>query len=149
MSRTPYPYYKENGSRYKFISSGRRAIEKVVEFTPTRLKNVYNLGFGDLLPNGEMDDTAKSNNGDIIKVFATVISILEDFTETHPSLKIVFWGSTLERTKIYNRIIKTYYQSFSKIFVVSGATDAKGRSEEVIYNPSDTCFYSVFFVKRI
>jgi hypothetical protein len=50
MSRTPYAYYKENGSRYKFISSGKRAIEKVVEFTPTTLKNVYNLGFGDLLP---------------------------------------------------------------------------------------------------
>jgi hypothetical protein len=76
MSRTPYAYYKENGSRYKFISSGKRAIEKVVEFTPTTLKNVYNLGFGDLLPNGEMDDTANSNNGDIIKIFATVVNIL-------------------------------------------------------------------------
>jgi len=149
MSRTPYAYYKESGTRYKFISSGKRAIEKVVEFTPTTLKNVYNLGFGDLLPNGEMDDTANSNNGDIIKVFATVINILQDFTEANPSFEIGFSGSTFERTKIYNRIIKTYYQSFSKIFIVSGLTEVKGELKEVVYDPLGTCFYAAFFVKRI
>jgi hypothetical protein len=35
--------------------------------------NLYNLGFGDLLPDGKIDDKVTSNNGDIIKVLSTVI----------------------------------------------------------------------------
>src|SRR5204863_2541814 len=120
MNHSPYPYNRLPISRYTFISTGKRPIEKVIEFTPTRIENVYNLGFGDLLPNGKIDDTANSNNGDIVKVFATVIDILRDFTQQNPSFKILFLGSTSHRTLLYNRIVKTYYQSFSKIFVVTG-----------------------------
>ncbi len=58
------------------VSIGKRDIIKSVEFTPTLKSNVYNLAFGDTLPNGELDDTTVSNNGDIIKIFATVIDIL-------------------------------------------------------------------------
>lgn len=98
MKNPPYEFSKELLHRYKFTSSGKRDIDKVVEFTPMSRSDVYNLAFGDRLPNGEIDDKANSNNGDIIKIFATVIDILQDFTEENPSFKVMFLGSTPLRT---------------------------------------------------
>lgn len=72
MAQIPYSYNRVHPYGYIFISSGNRDILKAVQFTPKSTKNVYNLAFGDLLPNGDIDDKANSNNKDIIKVFATV-----------------------------------------------------------------------------
>ncbi len=106
MNKASYLYRRELSTRYRFLSIGRKPIEKIVEFTPLALKNIYNLGFGDLLPNGEIDDKTNSNNSDIIKVLSTVINIIKDFTEENPELKIAFIGSTKERTALYQRILK-------------------------------------------
>jgi hypothetical protein len=40
------------------------------------------MGFGDRLPDGSIDDTANSNNGDIVKVLATVIAVLKDLARS-------------------------------------------------------------------
>jgi len=48
MSTEPYLYEREVSTRYRFLSIGRKPVEKIVEFTPLAVKNVYNLGFGDL-----------------------------------------------------------------------------------------------------
>jgi len=99
MSSTPYPYNRKLSTRYTFISIGNRSIHKVVEFTPTSV-DLYNLGFGDLLPDGKVNDTINSNNGDIVKVLATVVQIIKDFTKEYPHVKVVFTGSTNERTML-------------------------------------------------
>lgn len=149
MARSPYKYNKEDAYRYTFISSGKRDIEKVVEFTPTSVKNIYNLGFGDSLPNGEIDDIVNSNNGDIVKIFATIIDILQDFTEQNPSFIILFLGSTPRRTALYNRILKTYYQSFSKKFKITGIVKTNEGNVQVPFDPMSTNLYYSFLIKRI
>jgi hypothetical protein len=53
-----------------------------VDFTPTSIKNLYSLSFGDLLPDGSIDDMADSNNGDILRVLSTVVQIIKDFILT-------------------------------------------------------------------
>ncbi len=54
-----YSYIKQSTTRYMFTSKGNRAVQKVVDFTPiNKRKNLYNLGFGDLLPDGRIDDKA-------------------------------------------------------------------------------------------
>jgi len=58
MYQTIYEYSEVHAYRYTFISTGKRDIDKVIEFTPTSISNVYNLAFGDLLPNGGIDDMA-------------------------------------------------------------------------------------------
>ena len=75
MGQQPYPYTRKISFRYTFVSKGKMRIEKSVVFAPTPVKNIFNLGFGDLLNDGTIDDTANSNNGDLIKVLATVIQI--------------------------------------------------------------------------
>jgi len=149
MSGAPYKYNSVNGYRYNFISCGKKTIIKAVEFTPTSAKNIYNLGFGDRLTNGEIDDMANSNNGDIIKVFATVIDIVQDFTKRHPSFTILFLGSTHKRMALYNRILRTYYQSFSKEFIVIGLIEEKEGIKKVPFDPSNNLFYDAFLVTRI
>ncbi len=76
--------------------------------------NIFNLAFGDLLPDASIDVNAVSNNGDIVKVLATVVDILKNFTSLDPGVSIYFLGSTSERTKLYARILRTYYLIFSK-----------------------------------
>ena len=149
MYHTPYKYDTVHARQYTFKSLGKREIVKVVEFIPTSTKNVYNLGFGDLLSNGEIDDTANSNNGGIIKIFATVIDILQHFTQKYPSVTIVFAGSTEDRTKLYNRIIKRYYQEFCKLFYISGAVETEDGVKYIPFDAGNPKFYVVFFVKRI
>lgn len=149
MSQTPYAYDHLSITRYTFTSVGRKRIEKVVDFTDFGVKNTFNLAFGDMLPDGSIDDMASSNNGDIVKVLATVISILKDFTSKNPKAHVVFTGSTDERMKLYTRIIKSYYSIFSKEFNVSGFIKDGDRYNEVQFDPKVPLEYVVFLIKKI
>ena len=148
MDKPPYLYNRELSTRYRFLSTGKRRVEKIVVFTPLAYKNIFNLGFGDLLPNGEIDDKAKSNNGDIIKVLSTVIHIIKDFTDTNREAKISFKGSTKERTVLYQRIIKTYLDTFRKEFLITALEGPASKPVESVFDPGYKGTYLAFFVKR-
>lgn len=150
MQTKSYSYDRKYSTRYTFVSKGNKgAIVKIVEFTPTSVKHILNLGFGDLLENGNVDDIANSNNGDIIKVLATVISIIKDFTHEHPDIKIVFAGSTARRTELYHRILKMYYAEFKKDFIITALKDDGNENySEVLFEPASNTKYIAFFIKR-
>lgn len=97
-----------------------------MEFTPLTIKGIYNLGFGDLQSDGNIDDKPNSNNGDIIKVLATVIYIIKDF-EGKP-------GSAKERTKLYQRIIKTYFNDFRKEFHITALEGPANNPKETVFD---------------
>jgi len=137
MTQTAYPYRKVRSKRYHFISVGKKRIEKVVEFIALG-ENLVNLAFGDLLPNGSIDYRANSNNGDIVKVLATVVDILKSFISLDPNVKIYFRGSTPERTKLYARILRTYYSVFSKDFIITGISWANDHSKPRPSTPTQT-----------
>lgn len=142
MQTRPYLYDRKYSTRYTFISKGKKGvIVKIVEFTPTSVKNILNLGFGDLPADGSVDDTANSNNGDIIKILATVISIIEDFTIEYPDIKIVFTGSTVRRTTLYRRILKMYYVGFKKGFIITALKDNGNETySEILFDPESNIF---------
>ncbi|MBX3253285.1 MAG: hypothetical protein KF862_04005 [Chitinophagaceae bacterium] len=149
MSSPPYPYRRLQSTRYVFLSVGKSSIQKVVEFSPTPVKDVYNMGFGDVLPDGNISDRANSNNGDIVKVMATVIQILKEFTASHKHIKIYFTGSTPERIVLYRRILKTYYKIFSKEFIISALVERENKYQEVLFDMDSQEEYHAFFIKRI
>jgi hypothetical protein len=149
MMQVSYPYKRLQSWRYGFVSDGKRKIQKIVEFVPIDKGNIVNLGFGDLLPDGSIDDQANSNNGDIVKVLATVVVILKDFTSLYPHSQVFFVGSTDERTKLYNRILKVYHSEFSKEFAIVGASLIQGRLHYVPYEPDSDKEYLAFLIKRI
>lgn len=149
MNQPSYSYNRQYATRYTFVSKGRKGvITKVVEFTPTSIKNILNLGFGDLLTDGSIDDKANTNNNDIIKVLATVVQIIQDFTAEYPAIKIVFTGSTSARTSLYHRILKIYYPAFSKGFMITALIKDKNEFTECMFDPDTNEKYLAFFVKR-
>jgi len=150
MSAEPYKYNQTDTIRYTFISNGKKgAINKLVEFSETSQKGIFNFGFGDLNFDGTIDDIANSNNGDLVGVLSTIVHILIDFTNQHKEYNIVFTGSTLQRTKIYQQILKRHYTNFSKVFFITGLTQMNDeRYFEEDFDPNTLNTYIAFFIKR-
>ena len=112
---------KEGFDVFLFFSEGKNGnTPKVIAYQYIS-DLVYNLAFGDLnIKTGELDDLSISNNGDIIKIMATVIKTLPVFFEKHPKVNVVFKGSDELRTKLYQRIIRNYYFEFEMQYQIYG-----------------------------
>jgi hypothetical protein len=149
MNHTAYKYDIPVVNRYVFTSMGKKRIEKVVEFSGIGLKDTFNLGFGDLLPDGTIDDLANSNNGDIVKVLVTVIGIIRDFTTKNPHAHIIFTGSTKERTELYSRILRSYYSSFIEEFSISGFVKVGDSYKVIPFDPDMDLDFPFYLIKRI
>lgn len=148
MKQETYSYDQIDPKKYRFKSVGKTTIVKLVDFTPTGQPNIFNLAFGDLLADDKMDDITISDNGDMSKVFATVIQIVMDFTAKYPFLKIFFTGSSESRTNLYNRILKMNYHEFSRDFKITALIKEDSELTEVEYNPANFRRYLAFFVEK-
>ena len=119
----PHYSFESTGTEYlfSFISEGPRGkIEKRVQFTPMSTKT-FNLGFGDWIEeNGEIDDKAVSDNGDIELVLATVVEIMRFFLSENSGARIFLTGSTPARTRLYQIIINTNLDIINADFIVTG-----------------------------
>jgi hypothetical protein len=144
-----YSYTQEFAYQYRFVSVGNERIEKIIIFSSTPKDNVFNFGFGDLTVDGTVDYFSNSNNGDMVRIFATIIKILENFTLKHPFSQVIFSGSTPRRTLLYRRILGTYYNSFSNEFIISALVQQDNRIKEVFFDPVGKEEYLAFLVKRI
>lgn len=149
MTQASYVYETTSWSRYSFTSVGRKRIQKVVQFEATDYADIINMGFGDLLADGSIDDSITSNNGDMITVLATVIEILKDYTKRNPGKEILFTGSTPDRTKLYTRILKGYYNNFSKDFQITSITFSDNTLKRSPFDPTLNIEYYAFLIKRI
>jgi hypothetical protein len=107
---------------FEFVSEGPRGeIPKIIKYSETNLKDLYNLAFGDKnLDTGELDDTIVSNNGDSEKVLATVVSTVYAFCDKHPDSWIFATGSTKARTRLYRMGISKYIDEIKNDFDIYG-----------------------------
>ncbi|MEQ8533494.1 MAG: hypothetical protein RIB86_16685 [Imperialibacter sp.] len=110
---------------FQFTSEGPQGqIAKLVQFTPTNLKGVYNLAFGDKdMNSGEIDDLAISNNNDSERVLGTVVATIYVFTENRPDVWVYATGSTLARTRLYRIGITKYLADAEGDFEIFGRID--------------------------
>ncbi len=149
MTASSYEFDPLTSGRFTFTSVGKKDIEKVVDFIPTGTPNIMNLSFGDQLPDGSVDYTTISDNGDIRRVLATVVSIVTHFASSRPEVWIAFSGSTVARTRLYKRILKTYYPIFSKMFIIWGMVKMRDELENIPFHPEAAITYFGFLIKRI
>ncbi len=106
---------------FEFISEGPNGqIVKIVQYTETNTKGVYNLAFGDRDASGALDDFSISNNGDREKVLATVVATIFAFTDTRPDAWIYAAGSTKSRTRLYRMGLSKYLEAMQNDFEVYG-----------------------------
>lgn len=119
-----YEVYKDikatdDYSIFDFVSIGRKGnILKRIEFTPTEMPGFFNLAFGDINENGEIDDYSISDNGDRNKVLATVAYVVEIYLNKYPDRWVYFRGSTLERTRLYRMAIGLNLEELSLKFEI-------------------------------
>lgn len=129
---------------FEFISTGPRGeISKLIQYSQTEKKNIYNLGFGDKdLETGSFDDQVISNNGDSQKILATVAETVYTFTEKYPGAGIFATGSTRARTRLYRIGITNNLAEILDDFELYGLKD--GMWEEF----RKSVVYQTFLVKR-
>ena len=125
MNKPRYQYRTENHFEYfEFYSEGPKGIiKKVVEYQETNNKNVFNLAFGDYEEEAKgIDDLSVTNNGDSLKVLATVASTVYSFIDKHPNAMIIATGSTSARTRLYRMGITNNLEEISEDFAIFGFT---------------------------
>jgi hypothetical protein len=147
MNKTPYPFTRVR-NKYLFTSHGNTSIVKRVEFTSMGLPDIYNVGFGDVLPDGTIDDESKSNNGDMFKVLVTVVHIIKDFLNKYPKRKIFFTGSTQSRTSLYNRILRMYHIELGASYIITMLVRKRHHTTEIIFDPVKEISCIGFFVRK-
>jgi hypothetical protein len=111
---------------FEFVSVGTKGkIPKLVQYTPTNYKDLYNLGFGDKnIETGEIDDNIISNNGDSEKVLATVVATLYAFIDKHNEAMVYATGSTKSRTRLYRIGITKYLDEIKQDFEIYGELES-------------------------
>ncbi len=132
MNKPKYLYKTEDKfTIFEFYSEGPKGrIAKMVEYTETATKDVYNLAFGDFDEiNKSINDLTVSNNGDSLKVLATVASTIYAFLDKYPNAYIVASGSTNVRTRLYRMGITNNLVEIKEDFLVYGLSE-KGFWEE-------------------
>jgi hypothetical protein len=134
----------ENSTLFEFVSRGPKGnILKIIQFSPTKYKNIFNLGFGDKHPEtGEIDDLAISDNKDTEKILATVAASVYMFTDAYPDSWIYATGSTEARTRLYRIALTKYLTEAETDFQIFGQVGDDWEPFEKRKN------YEAFAVKR-
>jgi hypothetical protein len=103
---------------------------------------VYNLAFGDVDDDDEIDDYAVTDNGDRYKVLATVAVLVEAYTKRFPDHWILFRGSTEERTRLYRMAIGLHWGELSTQYEIWAYKD------EQLISFAKNLKVSAFLIKR-
>lgn len=94
--------YENNREKlsFSFISEGVQTIFKVIQYEYAldwQSFEVFNLAFGDYdLATGEISDSEIATNGDVYKVFYTVLNTVPAFFEKYPEQAVVVGGCDSE-----------------------------------------------------
>jgi hypothetical protein len=109
---------------FDFVSIGKKGnLLKRVALTKTDLNEVYNLVFGDVDEDDEINDFSVSDNGDRDKLLATVAYIVDAYTKRYPDRWILFQGSTPERTRLYRMAVGLHLEELSAKFEIYAYAD--------------------------
>ena len=123
-----YDFDKADDLTFFFISKGRRKIDKVVKYQKISScydRDVYNFGFGDRIGGtSKIDDKIISNNGDIYKVFNTVLQTIPEFFKKYPKSVLFVTGSDNEgekkRIRVYRYFVNKNFIWIVKDYVMFG-----------------------------
>jgi hypothetical protein len=111
-----------DGFQYNFESvSNNKIIKKSIRFYPFQSDpNVYELVFGDILPDGSIDVKIESKNKDMILIINTVIKTVSYFLDQNPDKSIAFMGSSSSRNRLYRAVIAKLFDEKKDLFDILG-----------------------------
>jgi hypothetical protein len=140
MKKEGYKLYASSSLSYTFVSKGKRGeILKGVFFEEV-FENIYNLALVDYDPETKQwSDEVASDNGDIVKIMATVVVVISEFLNEQPERIVYFKGNTPIKQKLYNRIMNNYSKELLHEFIVWGGNEDE--REELIVGKEYQSFY--------
>ncbi len=116
-----------NATVFQFTSTGPKGeIKKIIQFSETHVRNIFNLAFGNLTVTGSIDDVTTSDNKDRNKILATVASTVYNFTNRYPERYVFFTGSSKERTRLYRMALTINLEELTKTFTIWGLKELGG-----------------------
>jgi hypothetical protein len=129
---------------FEFISIGPKGrIPKLIYFKPTDDPGVHNLAFGDKdLKTGRLDDLVVSDNGDSVRILATVVGAVYAFTDKYPNVWVFATGSTAARNRLYRMGVSKYFEKANDDFYILG--ESNNAWEPFVVGKD----YEAFVVKR-
>ena len=119
---------------------GAGSIEKFVMFQDVGF-NRFNLAFGDVAK-GQFDDSAISNNRDVLSVLSTVAKCVHEFLEAYPGAEILIVPVDAKRAMLYNFVFKRRFPEITVNFEVVGLVGSK----KEVYSPERD--YDSFLLKH-
>lgn len=133
-----------NASVFEFTSIGPKGeIKKIIQFSKTKAKNIFNLAFGNIKEDGSIDDVTTNDNKDRDKILATVAAVVYQFTEHYPERYVFFTGSSLERTRLYRMALTVNHDELANAFTIWGLREEGG------FEPFEKSrSYTGFLIKR-
>lgn len=144
-----YEQFLVSGDAFEFTFDSigpKGVITMIVQFKQTNDPEIYNLAFGNLLPDGKVDDHTRNDNKDRNKILATVAVTVYEFTARYPDKYIFFKGSTQERTRLYRMALSLNLFHLSIDFEIYGVVpDEEGYFMEPFRKRKE---YYGFVIKR-
>ena len=130
----PYDISSQGNDVYLFVSRGKRDVLKVVQYAriqPLDRGQLYNLGFGDATRDAtgqlRVSDNILSQNGDVYRVFQTVLQSLAEFLAHHPRDYVFVRGSDGRRTNLYRRFVNKHISTLSESYRFYGCYIKDGK----------------------
>lgn len=126
MKEKFYPFRASEDYLFYYFESRSedRTIPKAVQFEKIGA-GIYNLAFGDLDENREINDLCVSNNHDMNIVLATVVKTTLTFFEAYPDRRVYFTGSSSARIRLYSAILARESENWEPVFEVLGMQNGK------------------------
>ena len=122
MLHAPYMHIQalRDFSAFQFISAGIAGpVIRQVRFNGQRDAGIYNLDLRDL-PVTKKDDPGRvTDQGDMKTVLATLIQIIEIYTERYPRRSIRLKGDTQEKSFLYRAALDHYLDILCPMFIIS------------------------------
>ena len=133
-----------NATVFEFTSTGPKGeIKKIIQFSETKAKHIFNLAFGNIKEDGTIDDVTANDNKDRDKILATVAAVVYQFTEHYPERYVFFTGSSLERTRLYRMALSINHEELTNAFTIWGLREEGG------FEPFEKRHnYTGFLIKR-
>lgn len=96
------------------------AIEISCSTSHELVPNVYNLGFGPVGANGDIDDKAHLKHKDYSKVFSTILFYAKAYLDHYPDRLLGIDGSDMARANLYYRFILNNFEYLNNYFIMAG-----------------------------
>ncbi len=129
MENETYNILRADKCIFEFQSTGIRSLLKQVEFREIEYSyGAYNMSLGTVLEDGSVNFSDSTNNGDVVKVLSTAIYCAKIFANEFPERVIFFRGNTEQKNRVYNEILRRYYDDFSMNFNIFGMNIKEGRT---------------------